>query len=581
MSIGPRQQHHRRTPAATSTPVFALLGLARIATVWPGILGVVGALLAMPATSQAWTESTIKNVQADLAVDKRGQLLVELHVQLEVRAGWLSRLELSGLDTDLQVDPEHPPIMISDEGGVFLPEIEVLSGGTIELTFPRRVRAPRRGQYALSVTYTTAQPFRTAEPAPDDRLRVRWHLPAWETGLENIVVQVTVEGSARALAPTAKGARQEISSERAGGATLLRFHRAKLPRMTPMTITFELPSELLPESAVPATEDNPTRRTLRQQPRPQAAAFFGGGPWLALALLGLLRLFLTYRRARHQRLKPQFLMPRLGPWARALWVVSLAGLGTLFFGQHAELSIACGLALMLPALERRASALPLPDQLERRAASADDLRRLRRQRLLDRFDLHALLDPTTPLGALSLTAHLTVSCTALPITEDAPRLLAFCLLSIIPFLSGTRRMHPPSLAERTHLLLQERNKLGQHATEVMLYRVAQTNEPCEVRLAFTLTEPLPGLQQASLVLGEHHWLDRCLLHPCWLLLVEVDSPAERAARKALPAVTPMTDPDRQRLAFLATAVKLEREASALCGWLSAGPKPQDEQAVAA
>ncbi|MFZ1864955.1 MAG: hypothetical protein WAU39_12080, partial [Polyangiales bacterium] len=142
--------------------------------------------------------------------------------------------------------------------------------------------------------------------------RIVWSLPAWETGLHDVSIELH--------AP--KGASLPVSSretppgvdvrivERPDG-TVVYWRRIHLPRMTPWPLTIDLPAESF---ALPAAQDTTAPSSFKslpdETPRPLAWAL------LAVALLVLLK-----RRSIERSMGPMQLLFR-APWALVLAITA-------------------------------------------------------------------------------------------------------------------------------------------------------------------------------------------------------------------------------------------------------------------
>src|SRR4051794_23530343 len=86
-------------------------------------LALILACSAWSASAQAWTKTRVERAQAHPSVDAGARAQVVLQVGVRVQGGWLSRFEITGLDRDLALDPEHPPLLTSEDGNVYVPEV--------------------------------------------------------------------------------------------------------------------------------------------------------------------------------------------------------------------------------------------------------------------------------------------------------------------------------------------------------------------------------------------------------------------------------------------------------------------------
>src|SRR5690606_26251814 len=110
----------------------------------------------------------------------------------------------------------------------------------VVFTFPRR-SAPRRGDYRATVAYRTSLAAAT-ELDDDGRVVVRWVLPGWRYGLDD--VSITVDAP-----PGAEPVRDEedlaidVSTTSSEAGTRVIFHRVHLPRTREWAVALAVPAE--------------------------------------------------------------------------------------------------------------------------------------------------------------------------------------------------------------------------------------------------------------------------------------------------------------------------------------------------
>src|SRR5262245_44993663 len=146
-------------------------------------------LPSLPA--RAWTEARIESAGAALELMPEGRAHVNLRVGLRVLGGWLSKLELDGLDAGLVLDPDQPPAVRTEDGERLLPEVRMHRDGRFVLSFPSRSGAPHRGRHELELHYVARL---GSEPDRGGRRVLRWALPAFRADLRD--VDVTVDAPA-------------------------------------------------------------------------------------------------------------------------------------------------------------------------------------------------------------------------------------------------------------------------------------------------------------------------------------------------------------------------------------------------
>jgi len=390
---------------------------------------IFAAVLGSSSTAQAWTRTVVKGARATVDVERDATLSILLRLDVEVHAGWLHELELVDLGDGVELDRYRPPYFRSEEGEIFRPEAEVLDDGRIHLSFPRR-EAPRRGEYRVFMRYRIQADVRAVEDT--DQARVVWSVPAWETGLHGVSVQIRApRGSSVPSdlhdAPPGVDFQVEEHPER----TVVEWRRIHLPRLTAWPLTLDVPLRAidLPASA----PDAPTPAGFRPLSTPDERP-------IAWTLLLVAILVLLKRRAVQVRMGPHALLVR-SPWVAVLAVSGIV----LAIGQWLAPSyLLCAAPLVAFALHRPVRWMAAPAPLDWRPALAKELPH-RETRASD------LLDGTSTTGFALLLA----SGTGLVALGEATA--ALLLLPI--FLTGTR-YHMPATAS------QAANALRRFASEL-------------------------------------------------------------------------------------------------------------------
>ena len=386
------------------------------------LLFVLFVTLGASSSAKAWTRTVVKSADATVDVGADASMSVLLRLDVEVHAGWLHELELAGLGPDVEIDQRRPPYLRSDDGEIYRPEVDVTEDGLIRLSFERR-GAPRKGEYRVLLRYRTHGEARPLEKA--DRARLAWTLPAWETGLHDVSVNIraptgaSVPHELRNMGPGV-----ELGITKTSNFTQLEWRRIHLPRHTPWKLTFDVPlSALTLPPAAPNDPEPPGFRPLDVEERHSL-------PW-AVALLACLALF--KRRSIEMRFGPG------GHLVRASWALVLTATAALL-GLSAWLApydIIAAIPLLVLALHRPTKPNTLP--LEQAWQPATPTRDHGRETLPT-----DLLDGTTPAGLVILTTSFAVL-----VLLDQP-IAALFLLPV--FLTGTRQHTAPTAKESAEML---------------------------------------------------------------------------------------------------------------------------------
>lgn len=514
------------------------------------ILAVPLASLA-PGRARAWTDATVRSASAHVDVAPDGTAEVEIVARLRVDGGWLESFELDGLDPDLALREDAPPTFVDELTGARLaPRVESAGEGRVIFAFRRRM-APRRGEYAVRVAYRTSLAHRATEVDGGD-VRVRWTLPSWRYGLDDVSITIDAPEGARYVPGEGDDGTVEIArSALEGGRARIVLRRVHLPRTREWTAVIAVPA-----AAMAASLRAPLAARPAAPPPPRAADDGGGsepiglaGLAVLLALLALAKIHLTARAAEAARAAPSPVVP-LGAGPRSVLVVALgtgacavalAGLDGLS-GPALALAALSGVAAL--ALHRRGGAPRAPRLGSFRPASQGDLRAARRALLRERLGPAAWLDPSCVPGAALLAAICAAPLLAwaegaLPV--PLPTALAVAALASAIVLGGSRRALPsPPLVDLAHLLAIARRARADLASErrFALRPVLHADvrgEPQEARLRVVLGTTPKGLLRLDVVRAIAAGRAQ-LAHATVLLIVAREgSPADRALAERFPA----------------------------------------------
>jgi hypothetical protein len=366
--------------------------------------------------AHAWTRTVVQSARATVEVERDSRLYILLRLDVEVHAGWLQELELVDLGLDVELDRNRPPYFRSEEGELFRPEAELHEDGRIRLWFHRR-DAPRRGEYKVFMRYRTKADARAVETNGQPRARIVWSVPAWETGLHDVSVELRAPKGT--VVPdeeqdTPPGVDFEVIER--GGGTVVRWRRIHLPRMTAWPLVFDAPAGSIALPSVAETTQTPDGFQPLRIPKQRDVAW---------AILLLAAIALLKRRSLEAKLGRRQL------WIRAGWPMVLVGSAVWLAAAqwlHPTHS-AWALPLICLALHRPIHATPRAD----RTWSPAGLPKL----LVG--DPPDFLDATTPFGAATL-----VVCSA---ALFAAGQATGALLLLPAFLLGTRHHLQPTPAE--------------------------------------------------------------------------------------------------------------------------------------
>lgn len=542
----PRGSRSSRSPGST------------LAKRWGQVLGwALLTLVALPTGAEAWTNAAVRHVHARVVLAPDATAHVTLTATVRVHGGWLEGVELAGLDPDLVLDEAIVPAAFDEAGRRYRPNVNV-QGNAIQFSFPER--SPRRGRVILVVAYRTNLAHRASEPvAGTERVRVRWTLPGWRSGLDGVEIElVAPEGSQ--VDPDAQADGASVTREVSAEGTHFRFRRAHLPRTVPWTVGVEVPADVMPEAlrGAPIVRKPPPAPPVEvvADPRPR---WYGLAALLALLVLGKGLAVRTLARRSRSRARSLLGLPA---WLLALGGLALAAAGGALGPTQPLLAMALFALAMLTATYRT-GAPRAPSRLGAwRVADARWLRAARRT-WMRALAPSSLLDATTPLGLVHLLAWLT-----LPWAFELPLAEQLCL-SVLPLpllTTGTRLAFPSGPLCTLHALLGLARRLRALPDDVGLCPVVHVDvrgEVQEARVRTVLARRPRGLLRLDFALAEANRAGGHHREPTLLLVTRAGSPAEEALEQKMPDVPGVPSPGGRRVLRLLPLDALERVVSAL------------------
>ncbi|MFK7985299.1 MAG: hypothetical protein AB8I08_04640 [Sandaracinaceae bacterium] len=506
-----------------------------IAAVWTAL-----AMLAWlaPTPAQAWTEAAVRSVQAEVVIDREARAHVTLHATVRVHGGWLEGLELAGLDPDLVLDEQRPPVATDQDGQTYTPTTRVLANGRVQFTFPGT--SPRRGVLTLDLAYWTSLAHRATEPVDGERVRVRWTLPGWRSGLDGVQIDVWApDGAVRGPRDRADtGAAVNLSTIDSERGPALRWRRAHLPRTLPWSVAVDVPA-----SEMATVLRGPAMMALPPVPEAVAASTDHSGEWF-LGLSVLLFLMVVGKLAaanwlgRGARSRARGWIP--GPMVLRLSLCALAAGGMATLGEERPwVALGLGVALVALGAQRPGPASPSSQLGAWRPVDARWLAVSRRASWRRWMHPATVFDATTPLGLLHATGWLALAW--VPWTEPPALRVLFSLLPLVLLASGTRRAFPAGPAETLDLLLACVGRLrtlpdGVALRPVMHVDVRGRVQDARVRTA--LAHRPDGLLRCDLSLAQLRHAGGWTREPCLAVVTRKGSATELALQEALPEVEP-------------------------------------------
>ncbi len=467
------------SPRAFMRPMASAMASVRLMA--PVLITVM--VLGWSGSARAWAEARVQAVTARVQLLPEGPARVAIDMKLKVLGGWLSRFDIEGLDSDMALDADAPPLLLSADGVEYLPTATVRGAGSLSLSFASRRRAPRRGVYSVALAYFTDFRTRPHEALPGDRARFRWTLPGWQVGLGDVSIEITgPRGTRPAAVPDDQAYTLQTSHFDQSQHSVVQWRRVHLARTVAWTVAFDVPKRYVaPKSGAQATHGAQATEGViggiaRATTPPNAGG--QGALWLSaiLALLALLKRRAVQSACRRLRIEPVPLV-RVGPDAvRALLLIGSAAAAGLVFHSHRSLALLLLCAVVALGIDRA----------HRRghghgrqsgpwdAVAEGDLKAGLLFRLTTWFNAGAWFDITTPLGCALLISACTVAGLLLWLgIRPQAELWALGTMLATPLLvTGTRKHLPPPpemLAPRLRRLVAEFESKATATVKAQLY----------------------------------------------------------------------------------------------------------------
>lgn len=498
-------------------------------------------LVTTSSTAHAWTRSVVGGARAEIDLGRDATADVLLRLDVEVQAGWLRELELAGLGAQVVLDASRPPYFRSEDGEILRPNAEVDDEGRIRLSFSRR-ESPKRGAYRAFIRYESKVEVTAVEVEGEQRARLVWSVPAWETGLQGVSIQMRApKGASIPTDGTEMPAGVDFQISEGPNRTIVEWRRIHLPRMTPWPLTIDVPAQSIALPAAPEAPAPPGFRPLTEQKRRPFAWML-----LVVAILALVK-----RRLLQLTMGTELLLVR-GSWVAVLLIVaSLVG-AAHWMGPH-------GLLLALPliglALHRSRPTGAFVTHEHWQAARSSELPQAKTK-------LADFLDATTGIGAFMLALS-----SACWFTAGQP---TGALLVLPLFFVGTRHHLAPRAGEAAELLREFASalRLDTDAPQMAFgWELAPKDRP---RLRLHLPSRRTGLFRLAFVVAAGS--NGFVLRRRVMLLVQTraQSDADDVVRRRMLAALELRGPD----GLITRVVKWDAQALELVRTLSRRtPKP--------
>ena len=537
----------------------------------PSVLFLFALVWAAPIRARAWTEAQVTSVAARVELASDATAHVRLDLKIAVHGGFLTELELAGLDPGLELDPSVPVVLTAVESGEQrIPSVEVRRDGRVTFRFRTR-EAPRRGQYTVSLAYMTSLAERGVTMLESGDVRFTWTLPGWRSGLDAVRIHVVAPRGAAPHTSTHWDDRTITVARRdLGDRVEIDLERAHLPRTVPLVVAIDIPRTSVAASLR-------TSVTARAAPRldPTRAPNRAKTPFIIAALAVLLALAkkaAITRLAKRHDATSQPLVPLASRTAHTLLVLAAGALAASFPFTSPIAGFAGFVALIALTIERAPRATPRGRMGGFRPATRHDAKRARLDALREHLSPLALLDPLTPIGlaiAASTLAALAVMHVREPLDASDAAFTAWHALVLVGcqwLTTGTRLLpSTPSrrLAQLTALAKRFRTSDADDAP-FALRLVVHTDAQgtlTDARIRIASTNRAPGLVRLDIAIADRPTLAGHIPVPVWLVVTRADTQADALLEAALPSGTKTIAPGGRRariLPFNAAATRLLR-----------------------
>lgn len=526
----------------------------------------------VPSTASAWANAQVGSVHANVDVASSGDVVVRMELTVRVLGGWLTELELAGLDRGLVLDDATPPTFVRETGEPVPFRTVVDAGGRVVLQFDRD-DAPRSGTYTSTLAYRASIAEGGIFPVGDDSVRYVWTFPAWAAGLDSVQVDLRAPMGAeidRSDEEAMAGVAVTPGEDATGVAFAL--HRVHLPRSIAWPVAFTLPSSAVPAALRPAPAPVVRRASVAtsRDGKPQPTM-----RWVvaAFVLVALTKRFTFARAARARGCVPVPLLPIRSELFAAVLVVALGAAAAFVWSRSPELAFAALVAIVALVAQRPASRVGSARLGSFRVAARPELRAARWDAFLETFSPATWFDATRFVGVVTMLASI-AGLAVLHAEEPADSVdavfsvaHALGLLGIL-FVVGSTRMLPLTTAGRLLELTRVARSLRvpeAHGRE-FAYRLVVHRDVHDVaqdaRLRLVSEHRAAGLVRLDVALIERATLGGYVANAVVLVVVRQGSEAERILARALPVQSVRAAPGGRRARILplreATFNTLER-----------------------
>lgn len=500
-----------------------------------------------PREARAWANAQVTSAHAEADVSAEGGVRARFELQVRVLGGWLSELEIAGLDHDLVLDETTPPTFARATGEAIPFELISDASGRVSFRF-RQGNAPRVGDYVASFGYGASIAQGGIRAAEEDAGRVAyaWTFPAWDTGLDAVEVVLRAPAGAAVQAgdeDALTGVTLQTSEE--AGRPRFAMRRLHLPRSIPWTVSFTLPRDQVPAELRPPSTPRAVRAVVAtsRDGRPQPSTRL---VCAAFVLVALVKRVTFGRRARARGSVPRPWVPFASDVVVAPLIVALGAGAAFAWPRSPETAFVALVAVVALVVQRPARRVATARIGSFRVASEADVRSARWACFVDSVSLASLFDATRWAGMLVGLATL-AGLWFLHMKEPADSAdavfsvhHALVLLGLL-FLVGGASMVPRSVEERLLALeaVARSLRLPSDAGRRFGFRLALHRDAHDVaqdaRLRLSSEHRAPGLVRIDIALVERATLGGYVLATVLLAVVRQGSPAERILMRALPS----------------------------------------------
>lgn len=525
------------------------------------VVCMIALLFAAPGEARAWANAQISTASAEVDVAPDGSVHVAMNLSVRVIGGWLTELEVAGLDRGLTMDESQPVSFSRANGGPVPFSVTSDSSGRVAFVFPRSA-APRAGDYVARFAYTASIAESGIAAADDDRVRYAWTFPAWATGLDAVVLTLRTPGGAvvdRSEEDSLTGVTVE-SAEDGGGQQRFVLRRLFLPRSIPWTVAFTLPREAVPTDLRPVAAPRPpsavvaTSRDGRPQPSTRIVC-------AVFALVAVLKHVTFVRRARARGAVPRPLVPIRSSLVVVPLLLGACAVAAMFWAQAPEVALAALVLVVLLSVQRPARRTRAARLGSFRATTPADVRSARWTTFVDSVAPASLFDASRAVGLLVACVvvgalawlHLREPADSIDAVFSVPHALALLFLL---FCVGGSSMVPMSVEERLEKLacVARTLRLPTDAGRLFAFHLAMHRDVHEsgqdARLRLYSEHRAPGLVRLDVALVERATLGGFVASPVLLIVVRQGSEAERILARALPSQSVKAAPGGRRARVL-------------------------------